>query len=1018
MAALLADCGVQFFLPDGIDGVELPKPEQKVCIVAMFGKSTRWQSKGSLLNKVINADVFPESVGERKALADNAAMLRGYYDVGGQVIYLELASACDMPRFFGFCESVAAGEQKDYLTAWDDEANKQARALALLFHVSHIVVLHSPGSCLDVSYIRLFRSLESIRHKLQVHISDLLQEFSLSSDWIGNGRPCSPRMLFVFGRCYLPLTPATSEEAKKKPSAIKKMQHCMEDQIYNILRKSRIITNISNYSLFAVPANEEFVYIMTQQKDARPDSVALLLSLMKQRSGSSAAAAGGGGGSAGSNGGVGVQLPLSALSNGDRLQQQQPADTGTAAAAGAGALPSHIQSSSFREFLMQHVEHALKKGFDDNVGRTPTPPAAFELVTVRTWFKVCRRMYDMLVTKPPAAAAAAATGSGGTSGAGQPKVQAALAQLRASLELDKRFSETRCSKVMALAENTYQDGLPKFYPQAVHSAKLAKARAVLLHGGRGPALGSYVRQLEESCERYWHGGRQLCEEVSLTGNHCVHELHRTPDAEITDENDKLPCKQHASQISFKATCNCGYSQGNKDDPFDLQYANHGFYADLEVGCCDRFEQLPFPVFVPSTPDVKPIAHIALDLAGQSSRTRKEARSDGDQTSGQQRQLPEEDEEAEGDDDDVMLMEENQLSQQAVAAADEAANDDDEERSAAEADNAAAAAATAAGAAAQELVSLNSPSRLDGDDAEGRSVATTAAGSAGLEGGGGSLSGGGGSLSEYSRPPTKASTTEYLPYMINNSSPPGLLPKFSSWSLKCLGKYSQYVPNLGLEQPGFCSGSNHLLPWDVVVKTSAPSSSSNGGSTSGSSRDAWPSIGEAKQKKKIPKKKEIVEMNVHIYIGDEYECPKGHRFFCSGPEKIIKVATSSVVKDNANRLLTMDMPLYFPCQCRSTPGGCMAQLVRLYIATPDTPSLTVAVYPKIQPAPAPCPLFVPSHDGPIQLPRNGLWVLRLPHIYCGENGPYYMPSDLGKLAACRMLKGAFSIRTTDDGNTSS
>lgn len=37
------------------------------------------------------------------------------------------------------------------------------------------------------------------------------------------------------------------------------------------------------------------------------------------------------------------------------------------------------------------------------------------------------------------------------------------------------------------------------------------------------------------------------------------------------------------------------------------------------------------------------------------------------------------------------------------------------------------------------------------------------------------------------------------------------------------------------------------------------------------------------------------MNLRIYLGDEYECPRGHRFFCSGPEKVIKVSSSSTVK---------------------------------------------------------------------------------------------------------------------------
>ena len=44
---------------------------------------------------------------------------------------------------------------------------------------------------------------------------------------------------------------------------IKRLEYSLEDQIYRILRKARIITNVASNSLFAVPANQEFVYVET-----------------------------------------------------------------------------------------------------------------------------------------------------------------------------------------------------------------------------------------------------------------------------------------------------------------------------------------------------------------------------------------------------------------------------------------------------------------------------------------------------------------------------------------------------------------------------------------------------------------------------------------------------------------------------------------------------------------------------------------------------------------------------------
>lgn len=65
-----------------------------------------------------------------------------------------------------------------------------------------------------------------------------------------------------------------------------------------------------------------------------------------------------------------------------------------------------------------------------------------------------------------------------------------------------------------------------------------------------------------------------------------------------------------------------------------------------------------------------------------------------------------------------------------------------------------------------------------------------------------------------------STTEYLPGMVHNESPQGLLPHFSSWSLLCVGPSSLYSHSTGLLehfQSGFLSGANYLLPMDVQVR---------------------------------------------------------------------------------------------------------------------------------------------------------------------------------------------------------
>lgn len=94
-------------------------------------------------------------------------------------------------------------------------------------------------------------------------------------------------------------------------------------------------------------------------------------------------------------------------------------------------------------------------------------------------------------------------------------------------------------------------------------------------------------------------------------------------------------------------------------------------------------------------------------------------------------------------------------------------------------------------------------------------------------------------------------------MLHTGSPPGLLPAFPSWSLVCLGASSLYSHSVGLPehlQPGFLPHTNYLLPWDCTVRMETHA--------------LWRGRGRGKP---APH-----SMTVKIFIGFEYECPRGHR----------------------------------------------------------------------------------------------------------------------------------------------
>ena len=167
----------------------------------------------------------------------------------------------------------------------------------------------------------------------------------------------------------------------------------------------------------------------------------------------------------------------------------------------------------------------------------------------------------------------------------------------------------------------------------------------------------------------------------------------------------------------------------------------------------------------------------------------------------------------------------------------------------------------------------------------------------------------------------------LESMITNETPSGVLPRFSSWSFCRLGSSSGYNPAKGLEQPGFFPNSNFLLAWDIPLLNDSQSDLSSQfdgqGKLLGSKQmteEAWPTLNElpsvgssisalplyqalsyarrqcmdykgntpplvvsatsgkassgASRQRGRPQREGAP--TVRAYIGEEYECPRGHR----------------------------------------------------------------------------------------------------------------------------------------------
>ena len=52
-------------------------------------------------------------------------------------------------------------------------------------------------------------------------------------------------------------------------------------------------------------------------------------------------------------------------------------------------------------------------------------------------------------------------------------------------------------------------------------------------------------------------------------------------------------------------------------------------------------------------------------------------------------------------------------------------------------------------------------------------------------------------------------------------------------------------------------------------------------------------------------------------------------------------------------------------------------MRIHVVTPKAP-VHVTLNPRVQPAPASSPIFVPGSSSPLRLSQSAYWVLRLPY----------------------------------------
>ncbi|XP_013167948.1 PREDICTED: protein SMG8 [Papilio xuthus] len=301
--------------------------KERIVVVGVIGKSPyRYHNKTTPL--------LPTAKCEENGI-------QCFWDERKGILYLHAITYLDTKRLATLVAdldedskcSVKDADAAHWLVAAGELAIESCRAMALIFHLSHIVILSLPTPVFDLGYLQLFEAIDGYRNELHLQTKAALTDAKIGGTWESHGRPCCPRLLFHFRRAPAPL--------RKSPAALKRLEHSVEDQLYFMLRKTRIITNVCAKSVFAIPKNEEFVYINTEEETGSARDVSTLVRGLVQ------------------------------MCNGT-----EPETTS--------------ERPSFRQFLQGHIDLAFGEGFDDNVGKYAMSTSFFELPSATSWRKAAQ----------------------------------------------------------------------------------------------------------------------------------------------------------------------------------------------------------------------------------------------------------------------------------------------------------------------------------------------------------------------------------------------------------------------------------------------------------------------------------------------------------------------------------------------------------------------------------------------------------------------------------------------------
>ncbi|KAJ1374372.1 hypothetical protein KIN20_037052 [Parelaphostrongylus tenuis] len=441
-----------------------------------------------------------------------------------------------------------------------------------------------------------------------------------------------------------------------------------------------------------------------------------------------------------------------------------------------------------------------------------------------------------------------------------------------------------------------------------------------------------------------------CEQVSMTGNRCQLKVHPA----IGDVSvDPSSWEMHSNDITYLSTCSCGRRQAVRKDPFTLKEANYDFYFENSIfSCCANLEK-----------------HVFAVLEDDDTNAEKELWSPNENWG-----------EGEGGGSNPLFSVTSAMSREhRNSDEDVPAEIDDEEATGSDTGE------DTVSNTEQEMLESSSHSSQD-EDVRYRDMRSYLDDE---------------SVSFVKNPQTKLDEAaiafaarlkklrdKQVPFLegVPHSLSPALPPLFPSWTLTCIGPNNYYTHSYGLrDQPNLKLGGEYLYPVTVQLEVDPvmwDRDMQYVQAVEGLSSRALP-----RKTRRLPSEIEKVK----LFIGMEYECPRGHRFFVAENGEPLRIpknsnARTAMSRESDDEFLHCDFPLRRQCTCRKLPVQA-AQLMRIHVVTPKAP-ITVTIQPAVE---------LPGQDGyfgtgeaPLQLSWARYYILQLPFVYSGPSGVWIPP----------------------------